>query len=226
MPTLERDGIRIAYEVHGNGDARSPVLLTHGFGQSRRMWDANLDALTEQRRAIGWDMRGHGESDAPVDGSLYTHEACLGDMEAVLDAAGVASVVLCGMSLGGFLSLAFRVRFPERVAGLVLTGTGPGFRDSGARARWNERASGAAATRARLLLQGDDAAIASLPEIAVPVLVIVGSGDQSFLHAADVMERRIPGARKVVLEGAGHGANMDAPEEWNAAVREFLQEVG
>ena len=53
-------------------------------------------------------------------------------------------------------------------------------------------------------------------------LVVVGSEDAQFLAAADVMTERIPGARKVVLAGAGHAANIDAPEEFNAAVSDFL----
>jgi pimeloyl-ACP methyl ester carboxylesterase len=122
------------------------------------------------------------------------------------------------------LSLAFRLRNPERVAALILTGTGPGFRDPEARARWNDRALGAAGLRSRLLLQEDGSVIESLTEIAVPTLVIVGSDDEMFL-AADVMKRRIPGAQKLVIEGAGHGANMDAPDDWNAAVHRLLEEV-
>ena len=67
--------------------------------------------------------------------------------------------------------------------------------------------------------------IDSLPQIAVPTLVVVGAEDGQFLAAADVMERRIPRAQKVVLEGAGHAANLDAPAEFNAAVSDFLGQL-
>jgi pimeloyl-ACP methyl ester carboxylesterase len=74
-----------------------------------------------------------------------------------------------------------------------------------------------------LLVQHDSRVLDSLDEISVPTLVLVGSDDQLFLPAADVMERRIPGARKRVLDGAGHMANADKPREFNAAVNDFLE---
>ncbi len=252
---LERDGVRLAYEVHGQDRPGQPVLLTHGYGASRGMWDLNLPALTPHGPTVAWDMRGHGESDAPDDPALYSHELTLGDMEAVLDAVGAPTAVLIGMSLGGFLSLALNLSRPGRVAGLVLVDTGPGFRKEVAREHWNawarDRAdrleadgiaalpAGSEQRRARhihgaqglahaargMLVQQDAAVFESLPRIAVPTLVVVGSEDAQFLSAADVMEQRIPGARKVVLPGAGHAANLDAPDEFNSAVGEFLTTV-
>ena len=65
--------------------------------------------------------------------------------------------------------------------------------------------------------------IDSLERVSVPTLIVVGSEDAQFLPAAEVMERRIPGARRIVLEGAGHAANVDAPNEFNAAVNDFLE---
>jgi pimeloyl-ACP methyl ester carboxylesterase len=64
--------------------------------------------------------------------------------------------------------------------------------------------------------------INSLPGISVPSLVIVGSEDTPYLAASDYMAAKIPGARKVVIEGAGHAANIDRPEAFNAAVMDFL----
>lgn len=230
---------------------KPPLLLTHGFGASGRMWEPNVEALGAGRRVITWDMRGHGAADAPEDPAAYNHEACLDDMLALLD--GEPRAVLCGMSLGGYLSLAFTLRHPERVAALVLVDTGPGFRDDAARDRWNataleladrleaegmsalpaspehtgaghEHGAPALARVARgMLTQQDGSVLAGLGDVAVPTLIVVGSEDAPFLAAADVMERRIRGARKVVLEGAGHAANMDRPAEFNAAVRDFLE---
>jgi pimeloyl-ACP methyl ester carboxylesterase len=256
MDWLERDGLRLAYELHGQDSPGSPVLLTHGYGASRRMWDVNIAALAPLGPTAAWDMRGHGDSDAPDAPSLYSHELTLGDMEALLDAIGADRAVLVGMSLGGFLSLAFHLRRPERVSAIVLVDTGPGFRSPEARERWNawardradrletvglaalpggseqrhgwhvHGARGLAHAARGMLVQQDAAVFDALDQIAVPTLVVVGSEDTQFLAAADVMEARIPGARKVILSGAGHAANMDAPEEFNAAVAEFLTAVG
>jgi pimeloyl-ACP methyl ester carboxylesterase len=200
-------------------------LLTHGYGQSARMWESNVATLACDRLVVTWDLPGHGESEAPEDATAYTHEVCLATMQSLLDAAGAERAVLAGQSLGGFLSLAFTLAHPDRVAALLLVDTGPGFRDDAARERWND------AARERqdgpvhgLLLQHDGAVFDGLGKISAPTLIVVGSEDALFLPAAEVMAQRIPGTRrKLVLEGAGHMANADAPNEFNAAVSEFLE---
>jgi pimeloyl-ACP methyl ester carboxylesterase len=200
------------------------MLLSHGYGESGRMWDRNVPALVHERALVTWDMRGHGGSDAPDDTAAYTHEACLADMKALLDQVGAERAVLCGMSLGGFLSLRFYLEHPERVAALVLVDTGPGFRDDAARERWNARARELPGGPVReLLVQHDGAVVDSLERVSVPTLIVVGSEDAQFRPAAEVMERRIPGARRIVLDGAGHAANVDAPNEFNAVVNDFLE---
>jgi pimeloyl-ACP methyl ester carboxylesterase len=73
-----------------------------------------------------------------------------------------------------------------------------------------------------MLTQRDDSVIQSLPEIRVPSLVVVGSEDKPFLAASDYMAAKIPGARKAVIAGAGHAANIDRPAEFNAALLAFL----
>jgi pimeloyl-ACP methyl ester carboxylesterase len=226
-----------------------PLLLTHGYGASRAMWDPNAEALGAGRDVITWDLPGHGATGA-TDG--FSHAEAVGAMLALLDDAGADRAVVGGMSLGGYLSLAFNLAHPERVAALLLVDTGPGYRNDEARDGWNEWANGladdlerdglgalpggpekdvehaqgpaglAAAARG-ILTQRDASVIDSLPGIGVPALIVVGSEDTPFLASADAMERRIPGARKVVIDGAGHAANMDAPEEFNAVVVEFLE---
>jgi pimeloyl-ACP methyl ester carboxylesterase len=211
--------VRLHRETHGSGPA---LLLTHGFGESARMWDANIPALAERHQVIAWDIRGHGRSEAPDDPAQYTHELALGDMERVLE--GTSDAVLCGMSLGGYLSLAYRLRHPERVRALILVDTGPGYRRDDERDDWNAYAERTAGDRpvGNLLRQHDGSVIESLPEIDVPTLVVVGSEDAPFLRAADYMAAKIPNARKLVIEGAGHEANMHQPEIFNRAVLEFL----
>ncbi len=242
----------ISYTVHGPPSPRAPLLLTHGFGASRAMWEANLRALGADRQILTWDLPGHGASVAP--GGL-THERCIADMLALLDVLDAPRAVVGGMSLGGFLSLLFCARHPERVAALLLVDTGPGFRDDGARETWNgwvqgladglderglsalqpspesaaaEHAAGAAglAAAARAILTQRDAEVfESLGAIAAPTLIVVGAEDDRFLAAADAMARRIPGARKVLIEEAAHAANMEQPAEFNRAVVEFLGDV-
>jgi pimeloyl-ACP methyl ester carboxylesterase len=242
----------VSYTTSGRKTGRAPVLLTHGFGASQAMWAANVEAIGEGREVLTWDLPGHGGSG--VSGEL-SHERCIEVMLGLLDLLGAPRAVVGGMSLGGFLSLLFYARHPERVAALLLVDTGPGFRDEAARAAWNERAeglaealdaggltalpqgpestaaehaagaSGLAAAARGILAQRDGEVIDSLTAIAVPTLIVVGAEDDRFLVAADAMARRIPGARKLVIEQAGHAANMDQPGEFNRAVCGFLENV-
>jgi len=252
MAFLDRDGARIYYEVQGEAGERAPLLLSHGFSASARMWDANVGALCAEREVLRWDMRGHARSDSPADPSQYGIERSVEDMLALLERLGARRAVLGGMSLGGYLSLAFHARHPERVAALMLVDTGPGFRSDAPRREWNAYAErtaaslereglaalsaspevgehsdtvGLAHTARRVMAQRDAHVIDSLALIDVPTLIVVGELDTNFLAAADYMAAKIPGARKVVLEGAGHAANIEAADGFNAAVRDFLEEI-
>jgi len=236
MPYLDRGGVRIAYERAGNDGAGGglPLLLSHGFGASARMWEPNLAALAAGRPVITWDMRGHGRSDDPPDQAEYTQDACVADMAAVLDACGADRAVLGGLSLGGYLSLAFWLAYPDRVAALLLFDTGPGFRSDKARQRWNERAMATAARADRpglahaargMLTQHDARVIESLPSVDVPVLVLVGGDDAPFLGAAEYVAAKIAGAEHVVIPGAGHASNADQPELFNRHVLAFLDRL-
>ncbi|MFZ1165203.1 alpha/beta fold hydrolase [Mycobacterium sp.] len=254
MNRLERpDGVTLAFRVHNPQAPGVPLLLTHGFGATAGMWDRNVDALSVDRPVIVWDMRGHGSSDAPGNMDLYSEQISVADMAAILDAAGADRAVLGGMSLGGYLSLAFNLVHPQRVAALVLVDTGPGYRNDAARDTWNawveRRAQELESGRTRadssaelaqavhehpeglpraargVMAQKDARVITSLDGIGVPTLVIVGAQDTDFLAGADYMHRHIPSSHKVVIDDAGHAANMDQPETFHTAVREFLESL-
>jgi pimeloyl-ACP methyl ester carboxylesterase len=250
MATLDRDGVRIHYQVHGPSTDRSPVLLTHGYSSSTSMWDPNLAALGAHRQLIVWDIRGHGQSGSPPNPELYSEAASVDDMGAVLDACGADRAVVGGLSLGGYLSLAFYLAHPARVTGLLLFDTGPGFKNDAARTQWNRYAESTAAGFDReglgalsaspevdtghhdpaglalaargILTQRDARIIESLPTVAVPTLVLVGADDKPFLAAADYMAAKIPGAVLSVLPDAGHASNIDQPETFNREVARFL----
>jgi len=250
MPRLDRDGVGVHYEVAGPVGA-TPVLLTHGFSSSSQMWEPNLATLARARQIITWDVRGHGLSDSPEDPALYSEALSVEDMAAVLDAAGTDRAVVGGLSLGGYLSLAFHLAHRDRVAALMLFDTGPGYRRDGPREEWNRRvertasafesrgleafsdspevsrttnrnSAGLARAARGIMAQRDSRVIDSLATIAVPSLVVVGARDTPFLAAADYMAGKIPGAVQVVIDGAGHASNVDRPEAFDRAVLEFL----
>jgi pimeloyl-ACP methyl ester carboxylesterase len=234
MPHIDRDGVGIFYEVTGSGP--TTILLSHGYSANTEMWAGHTGALADAgggHTVVTWDMRGHGQSDAPTDLALYTAAATIEDMVAVLDEVGAQQAVIGGLSLGGYMSLLFNLEHADRVAALMLFDTGPGFRKDEARDQWNanairtgDRLGGGLARAARGMLQQQDArVIESLPTIAVPTLVLVGENDAPFHAGTDYMAAKIPGATKVVIAGAGHAANIDQPDAFNAAVIDFLASV-
>jgi len=248
MPKLNRGGVNIYYEQHGKGAA---VLLSHGYSATSEMWAGQVAALRGRFQVIVWDMRGHGRSDYPADQAQYSEAHTVADMAALLDACGAERAVIAGLSLGGYMSLAFQATHPARVRALMLFDTGPGYRSDEARDAWNKQANaradkmeaeglaarggspevqmchhrdaGGLARAARgMLAQRDGRVMAVLPEIAVPTLVLAGADDTPYLGATDYMAKKIAGARKVIIPNAGHASNLQQPEAFNRAVEEFL----
>src|SRR3954469_12380536 len=125
MPKLNRDGVNIYYEVYGSGP---PLLLTHGYSSTSAMWQGQIAALSQDHELILWAMRGPGQSDYPEDAAAYSEALTVGDMAALLEKAGAASAIIGGLSLGGYMSLAFYRAHPARVRALLIIDTGPGFK--------------------------------------------------------------------------------------------------
>ncbi|HUN53476.1 MAG TPA: alpha/beta fold hydrolase [Candidatus Sulfotelmatobacter sp.] len=253
MAKLNRDGVNLYYETHGQGPV---ILLTHGYSATSAMWRGQIEPLTRRHKLVIWDMRGHGQSDYPADPSAYSEAATVADMAAILDAVGAKSAIIGGLSLGGYMSLAFHRAHPSRTSALLIIDTGPGFKKDDARDAWNQRAletahrfeteglkslqslskeratsthrsaEGLARAARGMLTQRDAGVIESLPTIKVPSLVVVGADDKPFLAASDYMAAKIPGAQKIVIPAAGHAVNLDQPEAFNEAVVRFLDALG
>src|SRR3569833_1232160 len=96
MPTIDRDGAKIYYEVHGSGP---PLLLTHGYSSTSGMWQGQIAALSKHHQLILWDMRGHGQSAYPEEASAYSEALTVDDMAALLDAVGAKEASVAGLSL-------------------------------------------------------------------------------------------------------------------------------
>ena len=142
MSQARLNGIEIDYAVSGSGP---PVLLSHGYSATRRMWDGQHRALEDGYQVISWSMRGHGQTESPADPSKYSADLTVADMEALLRHLGVRRAVIGGLSLGGVASLGFYLAHPEMVRALVICDSGPGYRNAEARAAWNQRAQERAA---------------------------------------------------------------------------------
>jgi pimeloyl-ACP methyl ester carboxylesterase len=252
MPHLTRDGVKLYYETHGDGPV---ILLTHGYSATSQMWRGQIEALSAKHKLVTWDMRGHGQSDYPTDQAAYSEEATVADMVALLDHVGAKTAIVGGLSLGGYMSLAFNLKHADRVRALLIIDTGPGYRKDEPRDGWNKNAlrtaerfekeglgqlragsaerataahrnaEGLAKAARGMLTQRDARVIGSLPTINVPSIVVVGDKDTPFLAAADYMTAKIPGAVKAVIKDAGHASNIDQPKAFNDALVSFIAGV-
>jgi 3-oxoadipate enol-lactonase/4-carboxymuconolactone decarboxylase len=122
MPFAQNAGARLYWKL--DGEASKPtVLLLNSIGTDMGSWNQALPHLLPQFRVLRMDTRGHGASDAtPGD---YTLALLADDAGAVMDAAGIASAVVCGVSLGGMIAMTLALHVPDRLQALVAACTSP-----------------------------------------------------------------------------------------------------
>lgn len=255
------NGVNLAVEVRGEGPA---ILFVHGYPLDRTIWADQIEALVGYRR-IAPDLRGMGRSDAPDLG--YSIGIYADDLAALLDAIGVEEVIVCGLSMGGYVIFEFLRRWRGRVRALILMATraeadtadGRRARDAAAALAREDGASAIAdsmlgkmltaetingssdtAARVRALMAatpvaGIIGALAAmrdrpdstdlLPTLSgLPTLVIAGEEDQLVApDAARRMADAIPGARFVLVRGAGHLISVEKAKETTNLLQDFLR---
>ncbi len=130
-----------AYDVCGPADA--PVLvLIHGLGVTREMWEAHLPAFSAEHRVLRYDLAGHGESAAPVEApslTLYSEQ-----LRVLLDELAIAAADIVGFSLGGMINRRFAMDYGPGVKRLVILNS-PHERGAEAQRLVEERATDSAA---------------------------------------------------------------------------------
>jgi pimeloyl-ACP methyl ester carboxylesterase len=256
-------GIEMAYEDVGSGP---PVVLLHGYPFNRSMWREQADALSTNYRVIIPDLRGHGETSATQEEEPATIAEMAQDVAALLDELEIKRVILGGLSMGGYVALAFYRRFGlQRVRALILADTRSQADTPEARRNREVQAEkilkqgmssitddflkkvltpttlseqpeivervrrmivttnpqGAAAALRGMAVRPDQTDF--LPEIIAPTLIIVGREDQLTPPVdAEMMHREIRGSQLEIIEGASHLSNLERPEEFNRALKHFL----
>ena len=257
------NGIEIDYRDEGSG---IPVVLIHAFPLNQSMWDDQLSHLRNRCRGISLDLRGFGGSDAP--NGVYSIDEMAADVRGLMTALEIDRAVLAGLSMGGYIALAFFRNYPEAVRGLVLADTRAGADTPEARGRRlnsalkaereGSRAIGedmvplllgrttmetrpSVVEKVRMIIEGNSTqgiagaqrAMAErrdstnmLPVIDVPVLIVVGSEDTlTPVAEAERMRNGIRGAWLRIIDDAGHLSNLEKPEEFNAALTEFIESI-
>ncbi len=172
----------------------------------------------------------------PDDPAEYTRDAMLTELDELIaelrDDTGIRPV-LVGHSLGGYLALAHAATRPAVTSGIVVLNTGPGFRDADKREQWNAMTRrnahrfGIPEQVTNLNLQEDSVVMERLAEMSTPTLVLVGSEDRpEYTGSAQYLERKMPDARYVLVDGGGHSMHEDShAAEVATLIAEFVDGI-
>lgn len=162
-----------------------PLLFVHGFPFDHRMWQRQLNEFVRTHRVIAPDLRGFGKSH--VTHNIVTMEQFADDLDGLLDALNVTErVVLCGLSMGGYIAWQFVNKYPERLRGLVLC-------DTRAVPDTAEAAQGRRETAAEVLKDGP----AKLVQSMLPKLLSTQACEEQPALEGEV--------RQIMLEQSPHG---------------------
>ncbi len=245
------NGILINYLMRSDADQDKPVIVfLHGWRLSSAVWLPVLSAFSDFR-IVALDLPGFGKSERPRD--FFTVEDYADVVRGFLDALGIARVHLVGHSFGGRVAIRFCAAHAHRVDKLVLVdSSGIRFKPFLKRMlavfvkplrpvfflkplrpvrEYFYRAIGAddylATPELRSVFQTivqDDVRVV-LPLVEAKTLVVWGERDQETpLRVAYIMEKEIPNARLIILKNAGHMSFLDAPQEFERVVLDFLHE--
>ena len=118
MTSIRINDINLAYTDVGAGP---PIVLIHGYPFNRSLWTEQTEALNSKYRVVAPDLRGFGESDSSEGTATMARMA--EDVAALMDALAIEQAVIGGLSMGGYVALAFARMFPARVKALVLADT-------------------------------------------------------------------------------------------------------
>jgi len=124
MPLLSApDGVKLHYEEAGAGAA---IVFVHEFAGDLRSWEPQLAHFSRRYRCIAYNARGYPPSDVPASMERYSQESARDDILAVLDALMIERAYVVGLSMGGFATLHFGMKYSARALGLVVAGCGYG----------------------------------------------------------------------------------------------------
>jgi 3-oxoadipate enol-lactonase len=117
MPTIEANGIKLYYELHGSEDGEV-IVLSNGIMMSTAAWTYQTRVLLKHMRVLLYDCRGMWQSDHPE--GPYSMEQHADDLAALLKALNIASAHIAGISYGSEVSMAFAIQYPEMTKSLVV----------------------------------------------------------------------------------------------------------
>lgn len=233
------NGIDMYYAVYGAGD---PVLLIHGGLGHADVWASQVAALSKSHKVIVADSRGHGRSSR--DNQPFGYDLMASDYLALLDHLKIDKTALVGWSDGGIIGLDIAMSHPERLtrlyaqaANATTDGVDPGVETNKTFGAYIER-SGKDYARLSKTPDQYDAFVeqisqmwASQPnwskeqlaKITVPTAIVAGDHDEAIKREhTEYLASVIPGAKLIILPNASHFAMLQAPDEYNRSVLDFI----
>jgi len=123
MATARVNSINLFYEDEGAG---VPLVFVHEFAGDSRSWHLQTRFFARRYRTIAFNARGYPPSDVPEEPKAYSQDQAVDDIRGLLDALKIPKAHVCGLSMGGYATLHFGLRYPERARSLVVAGAGYG----------------------------------------------------------------------------------------------------
>lgn len=217
MPKISVNGLGLYYEIEGDGE---PVVLIPGFASGLSLWSTQVPALSRDFRVITFDPRGISASDKSE--GPQTIGLLADDVAHLLQALGISSAHIVGVSFGGFVAQEFALKYPSMARKLVLVCTSFG----GPNHVLSDRLE-LASTRELNANQFEAAvgfnAESRLERIGNPTLVVTGDADQIVpVQNSRNLAAKIPGAKLRIVEGGSHTFFIERADEFNQLIRDFL----
>ena len=255
----------VCYNDEGPQDA-PVIILIHGFPFNKSMWNSQVEALENNFRVISYDVRGHGSSDSGQE--VFTIELFADDLIRLMDTLKIENVVLCGLSMGGYIALNAIKNHAKRFNALILCDTNcmadtpelkakrmksiASITKTGLEKYADESINNLFAPESFLTIKEEIADVRTmiiktskesicnalhalsvrtetcdtLPDIKVPVLILVGKKDKiTPSSVAQMMHEKINGSFLHIISHAGHLSNIENPYDFNEQLRMFVESV-
>jgi pimeloyl-ACP methyl ester carboxylesterase len=123
MPHARVNGVNLFYEETGQG---LPLIFVHEFAGDYASWHLQVRFFSRRYRTIAYNARGYPPSDVPEDPRAYSQDQAVDDIAGVLDHLRIGRAHVIGLSMGGYASLHFGLRYPERALSITVAGAGYG----------------------------------------------------------------------------------------------------
>ena len=243
---LDVNNLNIHYDFNGKIGADTPVLYTHGAGNSHHSWVNQLSANIEGYVQIALDLPGHGVSEGPGFKSIDDYTDFI---KSFVDALGISNFVIVGNSMGGAISQTFALKYQNYLKGMILIGTGAKLRvkkeilEGALRGESYANKAYSNITDYELVKEAEKDFYKTSPQVRhddfyacdnfdvmdkiskidVPTLIICGKDDElTPVKYSEYLHSKIENSELKIIPEAGHMVMWEKPKEVNEAITKFV----